>query len=361
MNSQSLKNFIFTVSEYKRFADYFKTDSGHHLLDDYSSEDYIAIQTKLLLLRKYGSKGQKNTVFLRNVLECAKEEFKEKSREFELLIDKFERVQKNEIETILSDGKSSNLYETIENVMYGLYLHADTKRIEDLLKIDRNLLFVATRKYVEELEEVVLESYDLLFDLVDYKYEQQEYKKAPILAINDKQQDVSAGHNIKGSPFWSNLYGKDASQEDFNTIIGTNSLEDNLILIKGIVFLEEGIKDDYNKGFLAKMVFPYTTKDWGDFSSLNSFLKELGPLGCSSRVRYNDRHDMAYMNIYQNVDGAFVIDTPQIFYGNAKVLTFVKDKKGDWKVYCFGDKLDDYKETVSLKEWIKRLLHIRPI
>ena len=238
--------------------------------------------------------------------------------------------------------------------MYGVYLHADSEKIESLLKIDPSLLFVVTRKYVEELEKVVLETYELLDKLVEDKYVIKEFTKASVIAIINGQESVD--HKITGSPFWSNLYGKDAGIDDFNKILGTNSLEDNIIIIKGICFIEECLKNDYNQVLLRELIYPSTLSDWGDFKEIHNQLIEIKNIGWSSKIRYNDRHDMAYMNIYHNVEDPFIINQPQVFYGNASVLTFVKDKKDDWKIFCFGDKLEDFLIKGSIVDYVKYII-----
>ena len=110
MSNQIIKSFLFTVKEYKRFAEYFQSNKEHELLDDFTNDDYIAIQTKLMLLRKYGTRNKHNSVYLKDVLECAKKSFKEYDIIIDSLVDKFEKVQKNEFETIFYDGSSLTLY-----------------------------------------------------------------------------------------------------------------------------------------------------------------------------------------------------------------------------------------------------------
>lgn len=87
------------------------------------------------------------------------------------LLDNFEAIQQDEMETILSDGTGQNLYKTIEDVMYGLYLHADKHRIQNLIKIDPMLIFIATRKY--ELNQIGIK-----IDMY-----RQEYRFTPAFAF----------------------------------------------------------------------------------------------------------------------------------------------------------------------------------
>ena len=45
--------FLYTVDEYKRFADHLHVNNTDGLTGNYSEEDYIGIQVRLMLLRKY--------------------------------------------------------------------------------------------------------------------------------------------------------------------------------------------------------------------------------------------------------------------------------------------------------------------
>lgn len=63
----------------------------------------------------------------------------------------------------------------------------------------------------------------------------------------------------------------------------------------------------------------------------------------SSKVRFNDRHDIAYVNFYENVEGSFMIDKPHIIGEGIHVLSLVYDSDAQkWEIYSFGAKLNDY-------------------
>ena len=47
--------FMYTMKEYQRFSREF---CNHELTDSYDDESYVQVNTKLILLRKYGSRGQ---------------------------------------------------------------------------------------------------------------------------------------------------------------------------------------------------------------------------------------------------------------------------------------------------------------
>lgn len=197
---KKIKLFLYTVDEYKKFADFFSVKKEHSLVEGFTEGEYVAIQTKLIILRKYGS--NRDAVYLIDILNEAIDRFPEKKEDFINLQNLFSEAQNNQMETILADGRSKSLFSTIEDVMYGLFLHADENRIEDITKIDRRLLFIATRKYVEDLEKIVLKAYELLNSLVVDKYEQQQFTHVPVISVSNNRQDVQ---DISNSPYWTNI------------------------------------------------------------------------------------------------------------------------------------------------------------
>lgn len=63
-------------------------------------------------------------------------------------------------------------------------------------------------------------------------------------------------------PFWSNMYGHDADDEELKQIYGQLVLEDIEILIRCNIFLEELKKEVISVDLLDKLIFPSTKKDW---------------------------------------------------------------------------------------------------
>lgn len=348
---KEIKLFLFTVEEYKRFKDYFSLKKEHLLTDSYSQDEYIATQTKLMILRKFGSKPEK--VYIEMILNTAMVEFPEQKQKFSSLLNSFKEISQKQFQSILTDGTKLTLYETIEDVMYGLYLHADETRIKRLVNIDETLCFVATRKYVESLEKIVMETYDIIVPCVTEKYEMAQYVKAPVIFLGDENKNEQ---KISNSPFWSNLYGTDVSKTEVNQIIDENSLEDNLIILICTSFMEEIRRDDYSIEKLEKLVFPPTRSVWNDFSRLHQLCKDIPNMGWSTKVRYNESHDIAYVNLFRNVEGAFIIDQPHVIQDICVITLVHENDNYGWRVFQIGGHLEQYKEILSNAESIKRLL-----
>lgn len=346
---KEIKLFLYTIEEFKRFSDFFNVKTKHSLTDGYTQDEYIATQTKLIILRKYTSKP--DAVYICKILEMAINEFPKSADIFVRLLDEYNAIENRQIQTILADGTKINLRQSIENVMYGLYLHADENKIKQLLQMDSTLGFALIREYVESIENLVFKVYDALVGCVENKFVKAEYKKAPVLFLGE---DISE-QKIESSSFWSNLYGKDASDSDLKEIINDNGLEDNIILLICTEFMNEITKEDYSVKSLEKLIFPPTRSDWGDFSKLHDMCTKEKKIGFSSTVRYNDKHDMAYVHLLRNVEGAFIIEQPHLIQ-DVCVITLVHDSdKLGWRIFKIGERAEYYKKEFTVSECLKKI------
>lgn len=220
--------FIYTITEYKKF---FSKLNHKDLLDEYSEDDYTKVNVKLMLLRKYGNRTDK--VYIGKVIEESMLKYTDRKNDFEKILKEYDEIEKSQLELILSDGTKLNLYNTIEDVMYGLYLHADEERINRLKKTDEGLRFVCVRKYVEELEKIVYQLYELLESCKKIDKEKIIKEKASVIYLGDKQKNIQ---NIKNTPYWSNLYGRDGTKSDIQKILNNYEFEEFEIQFKCLFF-----------------------------------------------------------------------------------------------------------------------------
>ena len=113
-------------------------------------------------LRKYDY--NREDVYLSNVFDAIDKMYPEVGENINILREKFEKLNNYYMEVILSDGTSLNLYKAIEDVMYGLYLHADPDKIERLLKTNKNVYLMAVKEYITVLEGIVVDTYNSIAD-----------------------------------------------------------------------------------------------------------------------------------------------------------------------------------------------------
>lgn len=351
-NKQIVKAFLFTVEEYKRFADFFAVSDKHSLLDGYNEEEYVAVQTKLMVLRKYSY--NRDAVYVPKVIEAGQILFPQMCEALEKINKKYIELEKNQLHAVLSDGTKLTLYQMQECIIYGMYLHADEDKIEKILNADATLCFSMTRKFVEEIQIIIFEIYDLLAQVMEEKYVKGEAKKASVIYTGEIEGAVQ---EITGSSYWSNLYGRDATNEEVIKIFNDGTDEDRLILIMSIIFLNELKKENYSVEVLENLVFPPTRSQWGDFLQISIWCKEqLSKMGYSSKVRYNDKHDIAYVHLFPNVEDAFILDQPHVIKELIVVNFVYESDRYGWRIFSIGERLEKYKENISIGELIRQKL-----
>ena len=224
--------------------------------------------------------------------------------------------------------------------MYGMYLHADKNRIERLASTEESLRFICVRKYVEDLEKVVLKTLDLLKSLNDnLGLKNNNHGKATTIYLGDTSKNVQ---NIKKSSYWANLYGKDGTSLDLDNIVQGLTMEDVEILSKCLAFLDELVKDEMSTKIMDNLIFPPTKKDWKDYSEAKSFYSKIEKPGLSSKVRYNKDKNMAYVRIFPQVDDFFVIDTPHIITNICEICLVKVNNKSEWKIFSLGAHLESF-------------------
>ena len=239
----------------------------------------------------------------------------------------------------MSDGTKLNLYESIEDVMYGLYLHADQNRILRMSHTKELLRFFCTKKYVEEIEIIVLELYDFLTKNNISCITETEHARAPVIHLG---LPGASAQNIKLSPYWGNMYGSDATDEDVKSLFKNNTEEECVILLQVRFFLEELAKENVSISTLKNMVFESTLEQWGDFSETISLLKKIQKPGISNRVRFNNEKDVAYVRVLPNVEEIFIIFSPHVIT-DVYDVTLIKDKNAnEWKIFAFGSPVDPF-------------------
>ena len=307
-------------------------------------------------MRKYTSreKGDKDIYLVKLLLKIG-EKYPNLSDCIKKLIDEIEIIEQDAMTSELSDGSSLSLRKTIELELYGAHLHSDINKLEQLDKIDPLLQYVTVRKYVEAYEKVLKKVYALIQGLDIKRYKNHPEERASILRIT-KTGDIEK--NIKNSKYWSNLYGRDATEAELNDSLFTKDSESVYILALVKQFTEYLKQDVIDKDALRRFIHPATINAWDDFCDARNYIKSLKNIGMSDLVRYNERHDMAYVYLLENVTDGFLIQDYQII-GNAHVVTLAKDKKGEWRIYCIGAKLDDYriqfKPIISFIEFLRKI------
>jgi len=348
------RSFMYTFGEYSWMTRLDSREECHTVLDPIDSEAEIRdLKLRLILLRKYTSPEKRGEdIYALKIVNAIKDCFSDLKEDTDDIIAEIEQIENNVMSSSLSNGENLSLRDTIELELYGIHLHSDIEKIERLTISDPQLRYIAIREYVESYESVLKRTYCLLNDAGVCSLPSKNEGKANILRIT-KTDGIEQG--IKKSQYWTNLYGRDASQEELHENFISLDEESFYILVLTTLFLEYLEHDELDIEVLKSMIHPAVIADWGDFSEPSKYIKSLKDIGISGTIRFNDRHDMAYVYFLENVVDGFLIQDFQII-SNAHTVTLVKYKNDEWRVYSIGAKLDDYLIPVKPFESLKRLI-----
>jgi hypothetical protein len=345
---------MYTFDEYSWMTHLDSKNEHHNVMTPISSDEEIRdLKLRLILLRKYTSPEKKGEpVYAEKLMNAITSVFPDLKEETNDIISEIHGVENNTLSSSLSNGDILSLRETIELELYGIHLHSDIDKIERLTASDPQLRYIAIREYVESYEIILQKAYRLLkkagVDPLPIKNED----KASILRVT-KTDGIKQG--IKKSQYWSNIFGRDASNEELHENFMSQDEESFYILVLTTLLIECLEQDDLDTEVLKSMIHPAVISDWGNFREVSKYIRSLNDIGLSGTIRYNDRHDMAYVYFLENVVDGFIIQDFQII-SNAHTVTLVKDNNDEWKVYSIGDKLDDYLITVRPFEYLKKLI-----
>ena len=340
---EKLKAFIFTFDNYMKMVKVRDDLEPRGWMEPIASEEEIRI--KLILLRKYCSPepGAKDLLSIM-LIERFMELFPTHRTSAKTLIEEINKIENGIDAVAIGDGSNLSIRETIELELYGIYLHSDYKKIMQLQVSDPKIRLLAMRRYVDTYESVLLRFYKLLRVCEVEEIESPEGGKAEVIR---PRPNGSAKQDVRLSPYWSNIYGRDASDTELLKDLFGKSDEDLFVILSAIAFVNEMEKEHPDIEELRKFVHPATVNDWGDFSGTKEMIQSFANIGFSNTVRYNNRHDMAYVTLFDNVENGFLIEDHQIV-NDLKYVTLVMDNNSrEWRVYAIGEKLEECVMTLS--------------
>lgn len=339
-----LKLFQTTVMEYKRFTQQLPIDYTEAMSGEISDSVYVAVHTRLMLLRKYTKKGQ-GSQYLADVANEASRRFPEHHEYLSEFQQRFQHACDQSLNHVLSDGTNRTLDETISDTMYGLHLHADASRIDRIRHDSELLRLYCIVIFVKEIETLLLELFDFFEEQGVKSIEIENHSSAPVIHLESKSTDEK---NITGSPFWKNLIGHDMTDKDllaqFGYFCEQYSPEEMQLWMTASKFADLLSRGSFSLEEMREVVFEPTIRDWGDFSDAVRYYRAIPSPGITTTIRYNDKRNTAYIHIHSHVEQGFIVDAPQIVT-NTYTITLVKDPIiGEWRVFALGKPVDPTKQ-----------------
>lgn len=316
----NLKLFIFTVDEYLRFRKVFVKNEIENSVEDNYEQEYVSINTRLMLLRKYFNK--KENVSILKIAKTAIDIYPENKQIFIEIIEKYNEIQNNQLVHLLADQTKLNLYETIENTIYGLYLHADENKIKNIIQTNEHLRFYSVKSYVLNIEAITLNLYKELRRLgVEEKIVDRSLT-APVIKYGElpKEED-----KIVENEYWINTSGKALSDEP--RII---TKEKGYILGLGWNFIQEIESENFNPKTYKAYFKSIKLINRETLINIYHSLGNIKDLGMSDNIQFNKNKTEARTFFLPQVKVSFVLTADHLVVEGI-VFRMEKTLRG-WKI-----------------------------
>ena len=292
----------------------------------YDERDYIGICVRIMLQRKYFV--HTDSGFIRKLILLAKSLYP--SLEHELVAIEQELNDANKpFQIVLANGEIiDGIFENLENIVYGMLLHEDADKIEYISRVEEPVWMMYASPYVLAREKVLTNLYDLLTNVGVKPYEPATdgNQKATVAYWGTRDH---AQREISGSPYWSNLVGRDGSDEELLEIGNSLSMQDSIVLQTCLSFIDDLKREELDVKALRKQVPWWTRGNWGDFKQAAQYISQVEDIGYSTKVRYSENGKVADVRLFAHVNDPFVIDQPQVA---PMISVKMVRAKGKWKV-----------------------------
>ena len=332
-NSVAYELYLYTIDAYKRLANTLQLDERLARFDSHcfskiaelelGDEAFAAVSVRLMLQRKYFVRGK--DLFLRGLLKSAEQDFATSKDAIESLLESLDVLNSQSIEFAFGDGRVvEGAYANIEDAMYGVLMHADITRAENLVSVPEQMRLVALAPYIAGREQVLLQFSEFLLNAGIKPLSRNEEASATV-----SFESKGACRQVENSPFWRNLRGRDLGDEDIEKIVQQAPRDDLEIIATVLLFKEALGRRPLDLSELNSLVARETILRWGDYLQAAELLK--GDYGMSALVRYQE-DGSALVKLLPNVREPLLIEGPQLIEGGHEIVLV---KQGDiWVIWA---------------------------
>lgn len=332
-NSVTYELYLYTIDAYKRLANTLQLDDRLTRFDfhcfskiaelELGDEAFAAVSVRLMLQRKYFVRGK--DLFLRGLLKSAEQDFASSKDVIESLLDSLDALNGQSIEFAFGDGRVvEGAYANVEDAMYGVLMHADITRAENLVSVPEHMRLVALAPYIAGREQILLQFSEFLHNAGIKPLSRKEEVSATV-----SFEPKGACRQIENSPFWRNLCGRDLGNEDIEKNVLQASRDDLEIIATVLRFKDALGRRPLGLNVLNSLVAWETIPRWGDFSQAAELLE--GDYGMSTLVRHQE-DGSALVKLLPHVREPFLIEGSQLIEVGHEIV-LVK-QGGIWKIWA---------------------------
>lgn len=332
-----LSLFLFSMQDYERIAktihvseelrsfDYARGFSRDALA--FCESDSAAIDVRVMLQRKYFQDGER--LQLKKLIKLAVRIGVMDEPTSEKLLSRMLNIHGKPIEISLSNGDIvTDQFTNAEDEAYGTLLHGDLDRARRLLERPGEMRLLSLSPYILERECLLFEFRDALIAAGVEPLQAESKLRASVLR---ESHGSSSDLGITGSPFWSNVIGRDADESDLRDILASSSLDDKRVLYIASEFLGLLKSDSLDKKALRKLVWKRNWLSWGDFTEGSYLIRQIPNCGISTSVMHKGGESYAQVKVLPHVEAPWLTETPQLLSDNGCLICLTK-RRNTWKV-----------------------------
>lgn len=335
--NQLLSLFLYSMQYYDRTIKQLPVSEGLQAFDGSSStaesvlasfeSDCVAIDVRLMLQRKYFTYS--DSVHLKKLFHAAQSTGLFDQARIDDFANRAILLNSKPVELSLSDGNiTSGQYANAEDATYGSLLHADLNRSLRLIRFPQEMRLLSLAPYILTREELLLAFRDLCLDVGLISLKETHIEKEAILRWCESSETE---RNIKRSPYWSNIVGRDFDEAELEGIADDNPLDDNIAILVATFFFNQLQKHPLDVQLLRELVWQDYWEDWGDFEQAANIVRTIENPGGSTRVMHEGGANYAQVKILPHVLDPWITETPQLFRSSGCLVCLTK-RKGIWKV-----------------------------
>lgn len=327
-----LEKYVLLVDEYKLLTERNVIPKKRNNIKYF---DYKELVLKITLLRKFMM--QKEEMYIVNILDKIKELNREEDTIYQLekeISDLFNL----EVSYSLPNSEIQHLYHSVTDLIYGLYLHSDTEKIENAILSDENIRKQLLVNFIQKFDPIIYRTYELIkVNIVPNLIINESNQKAPIIHFSNKK---NVTREVKRSPKWTNIDGHDIEKK-FEQFIGELNDRDRKILSTADLFISLLKEKKVNSNKVSKLLTPQSPI-YSNIERNSKIFKSINNHALSTRVRYSTDLKYAYVYFFGDVISPIALDGPQLL----KNINCIRFKKqiftGKYKINNFVNELPTY-------------------
>lgn len=328
-----LEKYVLLVDEYKLLTERNVIPKKRNNIKYF---DYKELVLKITLLRKFMM--QKEEMYIVNILDKIKELNREEDTIYQLekeISDLFNL----EVSYSLPNSEIQHLYHSVTDLIYGLYLHSDTEKIENAILSDENIRKQLLVNFIQKFDPIIYRAYELIKVNIDPNLIINESnQKAPIIHFSNKK---NVTREVKRSPKWTNIDGHDIGEKEFEQFIGELNDRDRKILNTADLFISLLKEKKVNSNKVSKLLTPQSPI-YSNIERNSKIFKSINNHALSTRVRYSTDLKYAYVYFFGDVISPIALDGPQLLK-NINCIRFKKQLfTGKYKINNFVNELPTY-------------------